>query len=50
MSFFSSLSMKKVKKMGGEIVREKFQVGDMGYAAYFKDTEGNIIGLWQEIK
>jgi len=43
-------AMKKVKKMGGEIVREKFQVGDMGYAAYFKDTEGNIIGLWQEIK
>ncbi len=25
------------------------QVGDMGYAAYFKDTEGNIIGLWQTI-
>jgi len=24
------------------------QVGDMGYAAYFKDTEGNIIGLWQK--
>ncbi len=43
-------AMKKVKKMGGEIVREKIQVGDMGYAAYFKDTEGNIIGLWQAIK
>jgi len=34
---------------GGKIIREKMQVGDMGYAAYFKDTEGNIIGLWQKI-
>ena len=42
-------AMKTVKKMGGEIVRGKIQVGDMGYAAYFKDTEGNIIGLWQKI-
>ena len=40
-------AMKNVKKMGGEIVRGKTQVGDMGYVAYFKDTEGNIIGLWQ---
>ena len=36
-------------KMGGKMVREKMQVGDMGYASYFKDTEGNIIGLWQKI-
>jgi len=42
-------TMKNVKKMGGESIRGKMQVGDMGYAAYFKDTEGNIIGLWQNI-
>ena len=42
-------TMKNVIKMGGELVRGKMQVGDMGYAAYFKDTEGNIIGLWQNI-
>ncbi len=42
-------TLKNVKKMGGELVREKMQVGDMGYAAYFKDTEGNVIGLWQNI-
>ena len=42
-------AMKNIKKMGGEVVRGKMQVGDMGYAAYFKDTEGNIIGLWQSI-
>ena len=38
-----------VKNMGGEVVRGKMQVGEMGHAAYFKDTEGNIIGLWQII-
>ena len=21
--------------------------GDMGFAAYFNDTEGNLIGLWE---
>jgi uncharacterized protein len=43
-------ALKNVKKMGGEIVRGKMPVADMGYAAYFKDTEGNIIGLWQKIE
>ena len=42
-------AMKNVKKMGGEMVRGKMQVGEFGYAAYFKDPEGNIIGLWQKI-
>ncbi|VVB94257.1 Glyoxalase/Bleomycin resistance protein/Dioxygenase superfamily protein [uncultured archaeon] len=42
-------AMKNIKKAGGETVRGKMQVGEMGYAAYFKDTEGNIIGLWQTI-
>ncbi len=42
-------TLKNVKKMEGALVREKMQVGDMGYAAYFKATEGNVIGLWQNI-
>ncbi len=41
---------KKVESSGGKIVMQKFQVGDMGYAAYFQDTEGNILGLWQSLK
>ena len=41
-------AIKNVKKMGGEIVRGKIQMGEFGYAAYFKDPEGNIIGLWQK--
>jgi predicted enzyme related to lactoylglutathione lyase len=42
-------AIKNVKKMGGEIIRGKIQMGEFGYAAYFKDPEGNIIGLWQKI-
>jgi predicted enzyme related to lactoylglutathione lyase len=40
-------SAEKIKKEGGRIVMEPFKVGDMGTAAYFKDTEGNVIGLWE---
>ena len=39
----------KLEKAGGKIVRAKMPVGDFGYAAYFKDTEGNVVGLWQAI-
>jgi len=36
-----------IEKNGGKIIRAKMPVGDMGFAAYFKDTEGNVVGLWQ---
>jgi predicted enzyme related to lactoylglutathione lyase len=36
-----------IEKHGGKPVGEKMQVGDMGWAAYFNDTEGNLMGLWQ---
>jgi len=32
---------------GGSSVREKEPVGEMGFAAYFRDSEGNLMGLWQ---
>lgn len=37
----------KIKKAGGRAVGVKNPVGEMGWAAYFKDTEGNVIGLFQ---
>jgi len=43
-------TLKTIKEMGGRIVIEKTEVGGMGYSAYFKDTEDNILGLWQAIK
>jgi predicted enzyme related to lactoylglutathione lyase len=33
--------------MSGKIGRSKEAVGDMGFAAYFTDTEGNLVGLWE---
>ncbi|MFA5106569.1 MAG: VOC family protein [Candidatus Micrarchaeia archaeon] len=40
-------SVKKIEKAGGKIIVPKMKVGDMGFAAYFKDTEGNVVGLFQ---
>ena len=32
--------------MGGKTVRGRQEAGQMGFAAYFKDCEGNLMGLW----
>jgi uncharacterized protein len=40
-------ALRKVEEAGGRIVRGKTPVGDMGSTGYFTDTEGNLIGLWQ---
>jgi predicted enzyme related to lactoylglutathione lyase len=31
-------------------VGETHDVGGMGVSAYFEDTEGNLIGLWQSLR
>ncbi|HEV2087490.1 MAG TPA: VOC family protein [Cryptosporangiaceae bacterium] len=36
-----------VEKLGGAVTRGREPVGDMGFAAYLTDPEGNVIGLWQ---
>lgn len=33
--------------LGGTTVLPKAEVGGMGFVAYFKDSEGNLMGLWQ---
>lgn len=40
-------ALKKIQKMGGQVVRGKLPVGQAGFAAYFKDPEGNVVGLWE---
>jgi len=40
-------SWKTIEQLGGKPVGEKLAVGEMGFAAYFTDSEGNLIGLWQ---
>lgn len=36
-----------VNGLGAETVVPRQPVMEMGFSAYFKDTEGNLIGLWQ---
>jgi predicted enzyme related to lactoylglutathione lyase len=36
-----------IEKYGGKPLGEKMPVGEMGFAAYFTDSEGNVLGLWQ---
>jgi uncharacterized protein len=43
-------SIAKIKKNGGKIVINKMAAGDMGFTAYFEDSEGNIMGLWQNAR
>ena len=40
-------ALKKIEELGGMAVLGRQDVGDMGWAAYFKDVEGNLMGLWQ---
>lgn len=40
-------ALENIRKLGGSVVQKKRAVGDMGFTAYFKDTEGNVVGLWQ---
>jgi predicted enzyme related to lactoylglutathione lyase len=39
---------KSIEKNGGKIIVPKTQMGEWGWWATFKDTEGNIIGLYEE--
>jgi predicted enzyme related to lactoylglutathione lyase len=40
-------ALARIEELGGMAVLGRQEVGEMGYAAYFKDVEGNLMGLWQ---
>lgn len=42
-------AIQKIEKNGGKILRPKTPLaeGTMGWSAYFKDSEGNTVGLYQ---
>ena len=42
--------LKKIEEAGGKVVVPKMAVGDMGFSAYIADTEGNVIGVWQNAR
>ena len=40
-------ALAKVEELGGKTVLGRQPVGDMGFSAYFTDSEGNVVGLWE---
>ena len=42
--------IKNIEQAGGKIVLPTNQVGDFGLYARFVDTEGNVVGIWQDLK
>ena len=40
-------ALAQVAEHGGKVAVPTMSVGEMGFAAYFHDPEGNVIGLWQ---
>jgi uncharacterized protein len=40
-------ALAKIEELGGQTLLGRQEVGEMGWAAYFKDVEGNSMGLWQ---
>ena len=41
------VALERIGELGGSTVVGKQPVGDMGFSAYVKDPEGNVIGLWE---
>ncbi|MGY1704058.1 VOC family protein [Geodermatophilus sp. SYSU D00697] len=41
------VALERVGELGGSTVTPRMAVGDMGFAAYVTDPEGNVIGLWE---
>jgi uncharacterized protein len=42
--------LRKIEPAGGTLVVPKGEVPGMGWYAYFKDTEGNLMGLWETMQ
>ncbi len=40
-------SLSLVEAAGGSVVTPRTAIPGMGAFAYFKDTEGNVLGLWE---
>jgi predicted enzyme related to lactoylglutathione lyase len=40
-------SLKKIEAGGGSAVTPRTEIQNMGWFAYFKDSEGNTMGLWE---
>jgi predicted enzyme related to lactoylglutathione lyase len=41
------VALERIGELGGSTVVGKTPVGPMGFTAYVRDPEGNVIGLWE---
>ena len=41
------VALERVTELGGSTVLGKQPVGNMGFTAYVRDPEGNVVGLWE---
>jgi hypothetical protein len=39
-------ALDRIASLGGSVVQAKTAIPGMGYYGYFRDTEGNVLGLW----
>ncbi len=42
-------ALKRIEAAGGSVVQPRQEIPDMGAFAYFRDTEGNTLGLWESL-
>jgi predicted enzyme related to lactoylglutathione lyase len=40
-------SLKKIEAGGGNVIQARTPIPGMGAFAYFHDSEGNVLGLWE---
>lgn len=40
-------ALKSVEAAGGSVVRSRTEIPGMGAYAYLRDSEGNVVGLWE---
>ena len=42
-------ALKEIESRGGSVVKGRTEIPGMGAFAYFKDSEGNVMGLWETV-
>ena len=40
-------ALARVEAAGGSVVRPRTEIPSLGYYAYARDPQGNVIGLWE---
>src|SRR4051812_47778395 len=42
-------ALKRVESAGGTVVTPRTEIPNLGAFGYFKDSEGNVMGLWETV-